>query len=517
MKIIKFRIRKYRNIQDSGDVELDENLTCIVGKNQSGKTALLRALHRFNPREADPYDIVKDWPRGERRTKNPKQVVAQVTFALDDAEKTALAQLTSEQIRVTTVEVSKDYSNAFEIHFPEQPGVFPDRLHPNAADDLCERILPVPNPPAGEQFKASAAECTSEARRLVREGRYTDLQSLFNEHAPRLQAAFTAGNPQPQNQVENSFIGLYQHALNNVVAQAQQIPTMQRSAHEFVIKRLPIFIYMDDYQEFHGTARLDQVQQRVHSRNRTPADNTFLIILTLAGLNLDELVSKGAQDDERVKRERQYDLDDAGRTLTRDVAGRWGQNPYRVEFRADGQTFLTEIEEEGKDVGFLPLEEQSKGFRWFFSFDLRFMHDSEGTFENCVLLLDEPGLHLHPGAQEDLLKRLDAYARKNALIYTTHLPFLIDLREPSRIRVISEQNGAAIVVNDLSAAGPDEKLTLQAAMGMRLNQHYLVAQRNLVVEGVDDFWIISELSELFRRSGQECNGPQKLDTKMAFS
>jgi hypothetical protein len=194
------------------------------------------------------------------------------------------------------------------------------------------------------------------------------------------------------------------------------------------------------------------------------------------------------------------DLDDAGKSLTKDVAGRWGQNPYRVQFRADGQIFFTEIEEEGKQVGLIPLEEQSKGFRWFFSFDLRFMHDSEGTFEGCVLLLDEPGLHLHPGGQDDLLRRLDEYAAKNVLIYSTHLPFLIDLREPKRIRVISEKDSAATVTEDLSASGPDEKLTLQAALGMRANQHFLVAQRNVVVEGAHDFLIITELNNLLERA-----------------
>jgi predicted ATP-dependent endonuclease of OLD family len=150
----------------------------------------------------------------------------------------------------------------------------------------------------------------------------------------------------------------------------------------------------------------------------------------------------------------------------------------------------------------IPLEEQSKGFRWFFSFDLRFMHDSDGTFENCVLLLDEPGLHLHPGGQADLLKRLDAYAEKNVLIYTTHLPFLVDLREPERIHVIQEKDGYATVTDDLGASGPDEKMTLQAALGMKLNQHFLVSERNLVVEGVDDFYVLSELSNLLRKAGK---------------
>jgi len=38
VKINSFRVRKYRNIEDSGDVKVDGDLTCIVGKNQSGKT-----------------------------------------------------------------------------------------------------------------------------------------------------------------------------------------------------------------------------------------------------------------------------------------------------------------------------------------------------------------------------------------------------------------------------------------------------------------------------------------------
>ena len=190
---------------------------------------------------------------------------------------------------------------------------------------------------------------------------------------------------------------------------------------------------MDDYREFQGSANLDQLKVRKASNSASPEDETILMILDLGGLNLEKLIEQGVSTDMKIIRERQYDLNDAARTLTNDVAGRWGQAPYRIQFLCDGQKFFTEIEETKKDIGMIPLEEQSKGFRWFFSFDLRFMHDSGGTFANCVLLLDEPGVHLHPGGQEDLLKRLDAYAVENTLIYTTHLPFLVDLREPGEL------------------------------------------------------------------------------------
>jgi hypothetical protein len=66
MQLTAFRILKYRNIEDSGLIKLADHLACIVGKNQSGKTNLLRGLHKFNPHdESVKYDARRDWPRGD--------------------------------------------------------------------------------------------------------------------------------------------------------------------------------------------------------------------------------------------------------------------------------------------------------------------------------------------------------------------------------------------------------------------------------------------------------------------
>jgi energy-coupling factor transporter ATP-binding protein EcfA2 len=502
MRLTQFRIWKYRNIQDSGDVQLEGDLTCVVGKNQSGKTALLRGLHKFNPHDkGDKYNLSRDWPRGERRAKDEKHVVCAAKFDLTQPEKDKLATLTSKPMNANDVIIKKSYAGEFEIEIPSDPDLFPDLLHPNVIDELCHG-LPKPTGPVGAAFAELANGCADEIRVIAGEGRYSDLTPLVDQHTQKLNAARTGGSPQPQHQNENAFVAAHAQKLRELIAAIPKLPTMHANAHEYIVKSLPIFIYMDDYREFQGSTILDQLRSRRNSKSPTPEDHTVLMILDLAGLDLDRLIEQGNSSDPNVIRERQYDLDDAARSLTKDVAGRWGQTPYRVEFRCDGQKFFTEIEETEKNIGMIPLEEQSKGFRWFFSFDLRFMHDSGGTFENCVLLLDEPGLHLHPGGQADLLKRLDAYAEKNVLVYSTHLPFLVDLREPNRIHVIQQKDGYATVTDDLGASGPDEKMTLQAALGMKLNQHYLISERNLVVEGVDDFYILSELSNLFTKGGK---------------
>ena len=92
------------------------------------------------------------------------------------------------------------------------------------------------------------------------------------------------------------------------------------------------------------------------------------MILKLSGLKLDQLIEQGESEYQDVIHDRQIDLQDAATTLTNSVAGRWEQNAYQVQFRADGQVFFTEIEETDKSIGMIPLEEQSKGFQWFFSF-----------------------------------------------------------------------------------------------------------------------------------------------------
>jgi predicted ATPase len=495
MQLTHFKITKYRNIQDSGWIAL-ENLTAIVGKNESGKTALLKALHKFNPFAPEPYNMDREWPRGHRRERDPATIVCSARFTLTDEEKNALAELTDQKFSDDTITVTKNYAGQFEVAFPE--GVFPDRLHPNDVDQICE-ALPEPHAQVGEAFSQAAQNCRAEAKRLAYEGRYSEFQSLAKTTKAQLQAAFTADNPQPQHQHENEFLASYEAALNAVRDRLTKEPSIHKKAHEYVIGLIPTFIYMSDYRAFTGTALLDQVKQRNDQKKPTAEDETLLMIMSLSGLNLDDEVTKGNSKD---REQRQYDLDDASQSLTNLIEGRWKQRKYEIHFRADGQHFYTMVKDDQPGSGLIPLEERSKGFQWFFSFDLLFMHESDGTFKGCVILLDEPGLHLHPDAQSDLLGRMEAYALGNTLVYSTHLPFLLDLRQPERIRILTAgDDGTAYVTDDITLSKPEEKLTLQAALGMKGRQSYLVAQRNLVVEGADDFMIVSELSNLLIRSG----------------
>lgn len=62
MELIKVRVQNYQFIEDSGEFEIDD-LTCLVGKNEAGKTALLSAMRGIKP--SQPFDLneVIDYPR----------------------------------------------------------------------------------------------------------------------------------------------------------------------------------------------------------------------------------------------------------------------------------------------------------------------------------------------------------------------------------------------------------------------------------------------------------------------
>ena len=70
--------------------------------------------------------------------------------------------------------------------------------------------------------------------------------------------------------------------------------------------------------------------------------------------------------------------------------------------------------------------------------------------------------------------------------------------------------------DDRGGTQTDERLTLQAALGMRASQSYLVSERNLLGEGVHDYWIITELSNIFEREDRACL-PVRLASFTVFS
>src|SRR3984893_9607452 len=245
MQLTAFQIFKYRNIEDSGLVKLADRLTCIVGKNQSGKTNLLKALQKLNPHDKTiKYDLRSDWPRGGRRTKDETQVVCEAHFDLK-AERRELADLTESAIPPKKAVVTKNYAGEYTVEFPDRPDLFQNRVHPNDVDRICAELT-VPDAAVGDAFSCASGECIAEAKQTAHQGRFAELAMLAGPHREKLERAGSTDHPQSQNEAQ--FLSWYINLLGQISKGLAALPTMQRKAHECIVRHLPTFIYMDEHR-----------------------------------------------------------------------------------------------------------------------------------------------------------------------------------------------------------------------------------------------------------------------------
>ena len=85
MRLTGFQITKYRNIIDSGWVEVG-NIASIVGQNECGKSNLLQALYKFSPYDDVSYNFEFDWPIDEWGSRDQNQIVCEAEFELTPSE-----------------------------------------------------------------------------------------------------------------------------------------------------------------------------------------------------------------------------------------------------------------------------------------------------------------------------------------------------------------------------------------------------------------------------------------------
>jgi len=64
MELKSIRVRNFRSINDSGNIEVSR-ITALLGRNESGKSNILRALHSLNPASGfAKLKPIKDLPPG---------------------------------------------------------------------------------------------------------------------------------------------------------------------------------------------------------------------------------------------------------------------------------------------------------------------------------------------------------------------------------------------------------------------------------------------------------------------
>ena len=522
MKLKKTHIREFWSILDSNSFDIGDK-TCLVGKNEAGKTAVLQALYRLNPIEPKEgtFSVTDDYPRAfvmeyekgvEEKNKAHAHVVEAV-FELEDEELKPVFEVFGMQVlALRELTLFKGYENALKFSL----GV----NEKEAGSELLQRAhLTTEVEQAGTQWTS-----------------LQELHSILERLASAKQASFaqaqTAANALTDEDEKRKALAEAQllqesAASKQLRTDLQNIATVGLSEHiytTYLQRNIPHFLYFDEYYQMRGCENIPALQKRVADGTLKKSDHPILGLIALARLKLDDLLNVSRTRDLKNK------LEGASNYLTQKIIKYWSQNRYlRLEFDVrdakpgDPEDMRTGTNiwgsvHDSKHFVTTDLGSRSRGFVWFYSF-LAWYSQLEDT-KRLILLLDEPGLSLHAKAQEDLLRFLEEQLKPaHQLIYTTHSPFLVDPRHFDRVRIVQDRSietdealplneQGTKVIADVLEATADSLFPLQGALGYEIHQTLFIGPNTLVVEGASDLLYLQTMSLLLDRAGKEGLSPK---------
>lgn len=469
MKLNKFRIRQYKSITDSGYCSLSSDLTILLGKNESGKTAILEALRDFDrqvlsiPGEAFPVNGNGDEPGIE------------ILFSVDDNDLKTIREATGikleERISAYLFEnglrIGKDARGAYYLK-----------------DETLVQLLDAVN--QGQRYFIRREE-----KKLIEllKG-YTlpdlDLAAPVAVIQDRVQQLFvTIKSMLPLLKDENLQQAVIE-SLRFIKQESKSLPEKEPSRDAMavflnaVLDQLPHFIF---FNEFNGVLPFEIPLHEIKS------NQAVMDFAKIAGLDIDKVIA--TEDTQK----RLNILNRHSASISGDFLNYWGQNKMELIIWPEGDKLLFGVKEADKTEIF-KVQQRSKGFQWFLAFYLR-LNSQRGR--NNIILIDEPGMNLHAKAQLEIIKVLESMSTQdNQVVFSTHSPYLIDSLRLDRLRlVIKDAQKGSVIQSLLNMHADNETLMpLMSVLNMNLSQNLSGlddGRKNIIVDGLANYYFLEGL------------------------
>lgn len=443
MKLKSFQIWNYKSIIDSGECKLSniDNILVLAGQNESGKSAILQALH--------------DYERGELLENSERSLdgddfeypIIRCTYTIEDTDD--IVENISEELQI-------QYSITKLIKGPKEISII-------------------------RKFSSrSKSELTFDDELLQK------LVALNEDNKPSEKEI--AGS---ENEVKPS--GLAPETANAVIDINELV--------ENIWGQTPNIIFFDDFCDLlPDKIQISALNNKDEEAKGYNAVKNVEKLLKTDFTKYDEL-----SDAVRASRQQKHndvltaDFNDRWKQeifedSKVEIAIHYNQG------KAAGQSYLNffVLTKEGE---YLTPQQRSKGLIWFLSFYLQLTAESKAT-DDLIILFDEPGLYLHSKAQWDIKSLFENLAQKDQIIYSTHSPYLIDANKLNRLRLVinSKDNGTTIEKITTKKIG-DQKDALKPiidAIGLEVAHDFSCAdKRNVILEGISDYYYLTSMKKLF--------------------
>ena len=501
MKLKEVTIHKFKSFYDEQSFKIEDDITILVGVNESGKTAVLEAIAKSNYFKKDDKDfkfnLTHDYPRKEkkkieRKIKNEEDfqpLAITLTYEIDADLLNDIKEDLGDGIFLNReIKVSIDYANKkiFEDIKIDLKKFWENKLTEIGIKDEIKK----------EFYNVSTIEDLT-----------TTIKKLTNNNEDD-NVKITNADIENIKKLERFLINEWEwdNAIEEFVAR------------EYIDKNLPKFMFYSEYYMLPSRIPIELIKEYIDKGETDIEDTNFSIeelktaaaLIELADFDLSKVIENNEFEDLKAE------LEATQSEITQELKKYWSTNKnlkirFDVDKREKNERYnngifehILDIRVENTDADVsLPLRSRSKGFNWFFSFMIWFKKIQEDRNSKHILLLDEPGLNLHAAAQEDLLRFIEDLSDEYQIIYTTHSPFMVPVDKLHRVRVLEEKEGKSIISEDIQKKDPRSLFPLQAALGYNLAQNLFISPNNLLVEGVSDMVYLEIMSGILEEAGRE--------------
>ena len=492
MKLQAFRIKNFRSIKDTNWIDLStDNITALIGQNESGKTSILDALRSFSTDEIKADDLRSETPVPE--------VSCSFSFRISEIKKIfesrifpkGLEQFLREQGRVNITTIWETTTTSKTILEEEQlTAFFPDDTGVDGE--------------FSQQEYQDAEAAFNDAREEL-----AKLSNLLKEQKILLQAAPEDQKPQLSQEVSETQDALEsQRSIGEETAKRfssvkERMLLSEKDFMEGILESLPTFELFEDFRSLLPD-RIDLADLQ-NQNEAVEGYNGAVNFLAILGFDPNDLVGLD------IRRARNT-IDRLNRGFKAEFQEFWKQkigktSQVTVEFELKnhpeteggkpGHPYLAFWVDDGS--GKLYPKQRSKGLLWFLSFylQLRRMAKENGETES-IILIDEPGGSLHARAQEDVLRVFEDIQDRVQIVYTTHSPYLLNVESTYRLlgvqRADQEDDNSETLVfgaHQLGAASSDTLTPLFTLIGVSLsNQNVIKKNDNIILEEISSFYYL---------------------------
>ena len=453
--IHKIKLEDFRTFSNE-TVDFND-VTCVIGPNEGGKTNLLDAINMLllgkktdekDKRVMRPSDTRKNSARF-REEKLPK-----LEFELSNrlVQNQRLRKIFQIQ-KGSTVRLVRDGNN---FYIQAESKISSEVL---ILKNLTKEVIEIKKEELKKEFKIEAADWI-----IISRKEYETLKSTVDPLIP-------TGKIKLINE-------------SNIVEALKEFLQMEINAN------LNVFFWGYDKEKY-GLPDIVNIQGFLANPTERLA---VLSIFRLAGYDQDAVPnifkSKSETDYENI-------FNVISNKVTEQVRKAWPPNPdieIRITYKTDH--LLINIKEPGYSI---EPKYRSEGLQWFLAFLIGILAQAK-DLKDYLVLIDEPALYLHPGGQKAVLTQINELSLNNQIIYSTHSPFMVDKRFPERVRFLIKDTKTGYSLTKVEGPTKDNILRdplLREALGYTVTDLSYLSEHNILVEGYFDKKIIEILVNQF--------------------